>query len=364
MTASLRLEDIAPLGPHLGIDEFLESLQQQEMSIFDVRSPQEFYQNAIPTSLNVPILDDEERRQVGICYKHVSKEKAISMAYEYAQKKEADFLRAFAGQKKVIIYCWRGGGRSRYVAHLLRQKGIDAVFLQGGQKAFRTRVYQALYIEKINVLTLSGLTGVGKSELLELLQKNYPEIPVLHIEKAAGHASSVFGEVRFKNRGINLPSSQEKFESHLYLQMLPYFQHGKKIIFLAEAESRKIGNFVIPPTLMQAIAQEEHIEISCSLPLRIQRLQEEYFPLSHPQAAQEISHALEYLKRVLGGEKLQQYKNLIKEKKYADFLQRILLEYYDKNYRRMKKEAKAKVEYVSLLKAVEQVIKIYNDFKK
>ena len=39
-----------------------------------------------------------------------------------------------------LIYCWRGGKRSRSLTLVLREIGFKAVQLEGGYKAYRARV--------------------------------------------------------------------------------------------------------------------------------------------------------------------------------------------------------------------------------
>ena len=41
-------------------------------TIIDVRSPSEFNEDHIPGAINLPVLDDEERKKIGIIYKNKS----------------------------------------------------------------------------------------------------------------------------------------------------------------------------------------------------------------------------------------------------------------------------------------------------
>ena len=38
-------------------------------AIIDVRSPSEFSEDHIPGAINLPVLDDEERKKIGVIYK-------------------------------------------------------------------------------------------------------------------------------------------------------------------------------------------------------------------------------------------------------------------------------------------------------
>ena len=41
-------------------------------TIIDVRSPLEFYEDHIPGAINLPVLDDKERKRIGTIYKKKS----------------------------------------------------------------------------------------------------------------------------------------------------------------------------------------------------------------------------------------------------------------------------------------------------
>ena len=60
-----------------------------------------------------------------------------------AQHRARTSRNAFADQPREwrpLVYCWRGGGRSGALVHVLRQVGWDARRLDGGYKAFRRQV--------------------------------------------------------------------------------------------------------------------------------------------------------------------------------------------------------------------------------
>ena len=47
--------------------------------LIDVRAPVEFAQGSLPGAVNLPLMDDEERRQVGIAYKQQGQQAAIAL---------------------------------------------------------------------------------------------------------------------------------------------------------------------------------------------------------------------------------------------------------------------------------------------
>ena len=50
--------------------------------MIDVRSPGEFLKGAFPASHNIPLLNDEERAAVGLCYTRHGQEAAIDLGHK------------------------------------------------------------------------------------------------------------------------------------------------------------------------------------------------------------------------------------------------------------------------------------------
>ncbi len=67
-----------------------------------------------------------------------------------------------------LVYCWRGGQRSRSLAHVLNEVGWRAVQLEGGYRAYRRQVVADLarLPQRFRFVVICGLTGSGKSRLL------------------------------------------------------------------------------------------------------------------------------------------------------------------------------------------------------
>ena len=117
-------------------------------AILDVRSPSEFADDHLPGALNVPVLDDDERATVGTLYKQVSPFEAKRIGAALVARNIARHVEGpLAGMSRgwrPLIYCWRGGKRSGALAHVLREIGWDARTLEGGYKAYRRHVVEAL----------------------------------------------------------------------------------------------------------------------------------------------------------------------------------------------------------------------------
>ncbi|MBR9905101.1 MAG: tRNA 2-selenouridine(34) synthase MnmH, partial [Gammaproteobacteria bacterium] len=55
------------------------SLIREEQPLIDVRAPVEFAQGALPGAVNLPLMVDNERHQVGIAYKRHGQAAAIEL---------------------------------------------------------------------------------------------------------------------------------------------------------------------------------------------------------------------------------------------------------------------------------------------
>ena len=91
--------------------------------LIDVRSPAEYAHAHIPNALSLPLFNDEERAKVGTLYKQVSAENALIKGLEFVGPKMAGFVKQaikWSPNRKILIHCWRGGGRRGKPSRLLR----------------------------------------------------------------------------------------------------------------------------------------------------------------------------------------------------------------------------------------------------
>jgi tRNA 2-selenouridine synthase len=345
------IKELCSPCPSISWNDFEKTLSEillgnPHYCILDVRSESEFAESALPRATNLPIFDDDERHNVGLLFKQQSEALAEQVGAYYAFKKQDEYLenvKKISAGRKVFVHCWRGGYRSKAVTALLVKHGIDAQRLEGGHKAYRRAVHTTLYETQINLISLSGKTGTGKSELLEHIQVHYPEVPVLHLESAARHAASVFGSSRFNQEPVE---NQQIFESRLYTQLLKYKnKDGSFPTFLTEKESSKIGRMLIPNGLLHELKLEKHIRINCSIENRVARLKREYIDHSTPEKIAQLKNQLECLKRLLGEETLNDYMTLFDQQNWSELLEKILVEYYDKTYKKTCAEPLFEVTY-------------------
>ncbi|MCM8528598.1 MAG: tRNA 2-selenouridine(34) synthase MnmH [Lentisphaeraceae bacterium] len=360
------IQELIKPCPSISWPEFspiLQSVNNYESNycILDVRSEGEFEESAIPCSHNIPLFDNEERHNVGLLFKQQSVSLAEQVGAYYAYKKEKKFLKEikdWSDGKKIIVHCWRGGYRSKATTALLVNNGFDAVRLDGGHKAFRRAVHNLLYETPLDLISLSGQTGTGKSEILEYLQKNHPEIPVLHIEEAANHASSVFGTSRFEGDPVN---SQQRFETRLYMQLIKYRnKDGSFPPFITEKESSRIGRVVIPNGILEELKKEKHIRVDSTVKTRVKRSFHEYVEGADSAKLEQLREQIQFLKRYLGNEVLEEYLTLFDNREWDSLLKKVLVNYYDKVYRKSAIPPIAEVSNENTKDAVAEILKIYS----
>ena len=146
--------------------------------IIDVRAPIEFFKGHIPNAINIPLFEDSERAEIGTLYKQQGKDTAVSRGLEIVSPKMTSFVntvKSLSKNKKVFVYCFRGGMRSNSFAWLMNTSGLDAVILKGGYKAFRNYVLNYFGQEQ-KIILLGGKTGSGKTDILKKLSEQNLQI--------------------------------------------------------------------------------------------------------------------------------------------------------------------------------------------
>ena len=201
-------------------------------------------------------MKESRRGRPGVC----KPQSAFFLAMDIASPKIPKFLRRINRRrqgKPLLVYCWRGGMRSRASVTLLGMVGIEAAQLRGGYHQYRKYVYQALrdYTLEPQIILLKGKSGTGKTEILRLLERR--GAPVLDLEGLACHRGSSFGSVPGEN-----PRCQKDFDA-LLLGKLQVLEHSPYI--LLEGESKRIGQHL--PAGFSFISQRRKsvIEVTGSL---------------------------------------------------------------------------------------------------
>lgn len=294
----------------------------------DVRSPGEFRESTIPGARNVALFDDEERARIGIAYKR-SRAGAVELGLELASRKLPELVRTVrreAGAQLPVIFCWRGGMRSRTLATVLDLLGHSCVRLTGGYRAYRqyvtARLAQARPEDVPRAIVLHGMTGVGKTRILQELACRGE--PVLDLEALAGHRGSVFGGI-----GLDI-ANQRTFDSRL-LDELDRLR-GAPYVFL-EAESRRIGRATMPDFLIEAKRGGEHVELTASLSVRVSRTLDQYRLDDPDEFALAVGRALEWIDKRFSPDLRARVREWYARRAYEPLIRALLTDYYDPRYR-------------------------------
>ncbi len=292
--------------------------------IIDVRTPLEFAEDHLPGAINVPILNDQERVEVGTIYKQIGPQQARQRGLELTCGRFGAMVNeivAHAAGRPIVVYCWRGGLRSLSMAILLEMCGHPALQLRGGYKAFRHHVtaYFDDFPPPAPLIVIHGMTGTGKTTFINGLdQQKWTSID---LEGLACHRGSAFGEV-----GLDQTLSQKRFETLLWdsFQRAP----ADRPIVL-EGESQRIGKISLPGNLYEVMAASCKIWCHASLETRVQRLAVEY---AHEGYREAMSAALERIRKRLGGQRHAELAGLLAAWDIEGLGRGLIEHYYDKLY--------------------------------
>jgi tRNA 2-selenouridine synthase len=310
----------------------VEELYHKNHSIvIDVRSPIEFNDDAIPGAINIPLFTDDERQEIGIIYKQEGQDVAKWRAMEIVSPKIPAMLleiktAASKSNEQPVINCWRGGMRSKAVVTFLEYAGIRAKRLTGGYKAYRQYILKEIpnFIPE-SAVVIHGLTGVGKTKILKILQSR--GYPVLDLEGMANHRGSIFGGV-----GLGAGNNQKKFDSLLFKQLQ---ELQGTTYFLMEAESKRIGKVTQPDELMSKKMNGINIHIHTPVEQRVAHIAQEYIDpyQKNPWYFGIIKEALDkVLRRITDDELKGILTDLLNNHQYMEMIRILLENYYDPKY--------------------------------
>lgn len=231
-------------------------------TVIDVRAPSEFAEDHLPGAINLPVLSDAERAQVGTIYKQVSpfdaRKLGGAMVAANAARHIAGPLAGFSGGWRPLVYCWRGGQRSGAFATILAQIGWRVGRIEGGYKAWRALVVARVAAPvTAPVIVLDGNTGSAKTEILHRLAARGHQ--VIDLEGLAHHRGSLFGAMPGGQ------PSQKLFESRLAMA-LEGIDPSRPL--LIEAESSRIGQINLPRGIWAAIIAAPRLHLAVPLAAR------------------------------------------------------------------------------------------------
>ena len=295
-------------------------------TIIDVRSPLEFAEDHIIGAINCPVLSDLERQKVGTIYKKESSFKAKIIGSSLTAKNIAFHIENKFMEKKgswqPLIYCWRGGQRSKAFSIVLSEVGWRTNQLKGGYKEYRNQVINFLdnIGPKLKITLISGKTGSAKTKILKSIENEGGQI--LDLEGLANHKGSLLGKIP------DLIQPSQKFFESLIFNKIQNLNLKDKIYI--EAESSKIGNIHIPKSIWKKMIKSPRIEISANVELRAKFLVSDYdYMCNNPTL---INPIIKGLKNRLSKELFDEWTNLIDRKKWFDLTKSFLENHYDPSY--------------------------------
>lgn len=280
--------------------------------MMDVRAPVEYNKGAFPNTVNIPLLDDQQREAVGLRYKQQGQDAAIELGWKLAtpeikQQRLQSWQQFIQQHPEGYLYCFRGGLRSRLSQQLLKESGIDYPLITGGYKAMRRFLIDELdrLCNDMSLLVIGGRTGSGKTLALKHLSQ------AVDLEGLANHRGSAFG------KQITPQPSQIDFENAVSIAVMKQrklYQH-----LVMEDESRLIGRLNMPVNLRDTIHAAPLVVLETPIEERVNIVLDDYVSSSFPEYLshygeeqgriafrEQILGNLERIKKRLGHDRYQQ----------------------------------------------------------
>lgn len=308
--------------------------------IVDVRAAVEFAQGRLPNSVNLPLLNDDERKEIGTLYKQNGQAAAVQRGYELISgelKKSrvqawADFVQK---NPEAVLTCFRGGLRSKISQEWLAEMGHSRPRIAGGFKAFR----QFLMTEternsKQKLCVVSGATGSGKTLIIQQISLLRATVD---LEKLAHHRGSAFGA------HVEPQPSQIDFENRLAAELMQIENHfGLHKPLVVEDESRLIGRCAQPEIFFNRLRESKIVMVDESMESRVQVTFDDYIVHS-PLNFSRFEKSLGAIAKKLGGiryqelcQDLEKSKRQFQESREIEsnkiWIEKLLVWYYDPLY--------------------------------
>jgi len=299
------------------LSEFLSL--RNSLPVIDVRSEGEYAEGHIINAINLPILNNTERKAVGTDYKQKGQKEAIMTGFRLIGPRLPEILEnaeKLASDKELLVHCWRGGMRSNYFCQFVSMARIKARSLEGGYKTYRQKALESFKLP-LKLRVIGGTTGSGKSDVLRALAAKGEQI--IDLENLANHKGSVFG-------GLMMPKqpTTEQFQNNLFEAIIKL--DLDRTIWI-EDESLSIGRIFLPKDFWATMSSGPVVEIEVERGKRIERLVNEYGPADR----NEFLELMGKITKRLGGQNYNAAKEKLLEGDMYSTVD-ILLRYYDKAY--------------------------------
>lgn len=332
------------------VDDY-SSILLNDTPLLDVRAPIEFSQGAFPLAENFPLINNQEREEIGIRYKNRGQDEAIKLGHNLVQgeiksQRVTDWQNFFEQYPQGALYCFRGGMRSKISQQWIFEKtGIVYPRIKGGYKAMRRFLIDELEIsaQEINPVMIGGRTGIGKTLLLQKLKQQIDLEGIFH------HRGSVFG------KHVTPQPSQIDIENKLSIELLKHRKENNLNIAL-EDEGTNIGSRDIPAVLFDKMKQSPLILLEADIDERVHITFQEYIIESLAEHkkhngdeagfeswAEQLQTSIDKIQRRLGGVRYKELKTLLTDaieqqvstgntEHHKDWIKVLLADYYDPMY--------------------------------
>lgn len=285
----------------------------------------------MPNAVNLPILENEARAEVGTTYKARGREAAITLGHDLVspedRRRRVDAWRAFAASaNNVHLYCARGGLRSKIAQQWLADAGIVVPRVAGGFKRLRRACLEALETTsaRASLLVLGGRTGTGKTRIINRHR-------CVDLEALANHRGSAFGA------HATVQPTTIDFENALAYQLTTLTSPSASP-FVVEDESKRIGRLSIPEPFFAVMSRSPVVVVEARLDQRVDNIRREYVDAA-PASGGLMRQALTRIQRRLGNQRFVEIDALMArayESGVADhhdaWIGRLLTDYYDPMY--------------------------------
>ena len=295
--------------------------------IIDARSEREYEEDHIPGAINLPVVNNDEYAEVGTTHRD-DKHRAYVIGVAYSHRNIANHvdqvISRYPKKTRILVYCFRGGKRSRLWFDALDTIGYKVERLKGGWKAYRRWVNEQLanLPGQFNYHVLCGPTGCGKTRLLNALKESGEQ--VLDLEALAKHRGSLIGAIP------GTPQPSQKWFDSLVLAELMTFNTARPIWL--EAESKKIGERQLPNKLFDAMHSGVPYQIDAPMAERVKLWREDYRHFEDdPQA---LLNQLQHLRALVGNEEIERWRELVDSRNMPQLFERLMVVHYDPAYRR------------------------------